>query len=105
MYIKIKEVQKVVKYLIGHNKGSYSCNNIRLNLKSNCNFRIIESAGKCSYFAFLREDVWNNYFMKDELLKTILINNRIGSLDELLQFDYNDGFKYNRNHEKKENIY
>lgn len=89
--IYVKDVESIVKNLMGNNKGEFSKNNILNNLKEYCGYR---RKGRSKVLIFNEDEVWKNYFMKNEKLKTIIEKRKITSIQELMLYIEDEDFEY-----------
>jgi hypothetical protein len=81
--IYVKDVESIVKNLIGNNLGEFSENNIMNDLKNDC---IYKQKARSKILLFDENEVWNNYFMRNGKLKTMIEKRKIISVQELMLY-------------------
>jgi hypothetical protein len=84
--IYLEDVESIVKNLVGNNKGEFSRDKILDNLKNECTYK---QKGRSNVLIFNLNEVWDNYFMKNKKLRTIIEKRKIISIEELMQFSEN----------------
>ncbi|KZL91861.1 hypothetical protein [Clostridium magnum] len=84
--IYLEDVESIVKNLIGNNKGEFSRDKILDTLKNECTYK---PKGRSSVLIFNLNEVWDNYFMKNKKLRTIIKKRKIVSIEELMQYSEN----------------
>lgn len=89
--IYVKDIESIVENLIGNNRGEFSKGNILSNLKDHC---IYKQKGRSNIFIFDENEVWNNYFMRNEKLKTIIEKRKIKSIQELMLYVEDEDIGY-----------
>jgi hypothetical protein len=82
------DVEGMVRYLIGNNTGDYSRDNILSNLKTKC--KLVSKSEKSGAYRYNSEEVWQEYFMKNQKLKDIIEKRNIKDIYELIQYAEND---------------
>lgn len=87
--IYVRDVESIVKNLIGHNREEYSKSNILNKLKNSCTYK-----QKGRSFIFNEDEVWSKYFMKNERLRIIIEKRKITSVQELMLYIEDDDFDY-----------
>lgn len=89
--IYVKDVESIVKNLIGNNRGEFSKENILNSLKSSCMYK---QKGRSKALIFDENEVWNNYFMKNTKLKTLIGKRKITDIQELMIYIENEDVRY-----------
>lgn len=84
--IYLEDVESIVKNLIGSNKGEFSRDNILDTLKNECTYN---QKGRSTVLIFNLNEVWDNYFMKNKKLRTMIEKRKIVSIEELMQYSEN----------------
>lgn len=84
--IYLEDVESIVKNLIGSNKGEFSRDNILDTLKNECTYK---QKGRSTVLIFNLNEVWDNYFMKNKKLRTMIEKRKIVSIEELMQYSEN----------------
>lgn len=87
--IYVKDVESIVKNLVGHNREEYSRISILNKLKNSCNYK-----QKGRSFIFNENEVWNKYFMENERLRILIEKRKITSVEELMLYIEDDDFDY-----------
>lgn len=87
--IYVKDVESIVKNLVGHNREEYSRVNILNKLKNSCTYK-----QKGRSLIFNENEVWNKYFMENERLRILIEKRRITSVEELMLYIEDDDFDY-----------
>lgn len=84
--IYLEDVESIVKNLIGNNKGEFSRDKILDTLKNECTYK---QKGRSNVLIFNLNETWDNYFMKNKKLRTIIEKRKILSIEELMQYSEN----------------
>lgn len=87
--IYVKDVESIVKNLVGHNREEYSRVSILNKLKSSCTYK-----QKGRSLIFNENEVWNKYFMENERLRILIEKRKITSVEELMLYIEDDDFSY-----------
>jgi len=89
--IYVEDVESIVKNLIGNNRGEFSNNSILNSLKNSCMYK---QKGRSKVLIFDENEVWDNYFMKDTKLKTLIEKRKITDIQELMLYIENEDVMY-----------
>ncbi|MBI6872362.1 hypothetical protein [Clostridium aciditolerans] len=87
--IYVKDVESIVKNLVGHNREEYSRVSILNKLKNSCTYK-----QKGRSLIFNENEVWNKYFMENERLRILIEKRKITSVEELMLYIEDDDFDY-----------
>jgi hypothetical protein len=87
--IYVKDVESIVKNLVGHNREEYSRVSILNKLKNSCTYK-----QKGRSLIFNENEVWNKYFMENERLRILIEKRKIASVEELMLYIEDDDFDY-----------
>ncbi len=87
--IYVKDVESIVKNLVGHNREEYSRVSILSKLKNSCTYK-----QKGRSLIFNENEVWNKYFMENERLRILIEKRKITSVEELMLYIEDDDFDY-----------
>lgn len=87
------------EYSIYEKSNKWSYRSLLNYLRKNFNYAIIKFSSKAGFsYVFDCDDIWNNFFLKNEKLNSVLQHRRISAMDELL---YNSSNWHNAHHKTR----